>query len=71
MSDMHAALERAATALETAHAQRDRAVLEAHAAGMGGTAIAAAVRLSRMQVHRIIVAEERRTTAAEEPSSGA
>lgn len=55
MSADHAdLLRRAAEELERAHAARDQAVRDAAAVGMPKTAIADAVGLSRMQVHRII-----------------
>lgn len=47
-------LAKAAAALETAHAQRDQAIIDAAAAGMNQTAISRAVGMSRMQVYRII-----------------
>ena len=56
MTDHAKALTKAADALERAHAERDAAIIAAHNAGMKPTAIANAVRMSRMQVHRIITA---------------
>lgn len=69
-ADHEQVLKHAAAALEAAHASRDQAVLEAHASGMGGTKIAAAVNLSRMQVHRIIKSSEI-STAQPEGTDGA
>lgn len=45
-----------ADAREKALADRDRLILEAHSANLSIKLIAAATRLSRMQVHRIISA---------------
>ncbi len=56
MTDHAKALTKAADALDRAHTARDEAILAAHKAGMKPTAIANAVRMSRMQVHRIITA---------------
>ncbi|QAB17141.1 hypothetical protein Leucomu_13245 [Leucobacter muris] len=56
MTNHARALTAAADRLEQAHAARDAAILDAHAAKIPQTAIAAAVRLSRMQVSRIIAA---------------
>lgn len=56
MTDHTKALTRAADALENARRARDAAIIAAHNAGTSTTAIAAAVRMSRMQVHRIITA---------------
>lgn len=58
MTDHEKKLTAAAAKLEQAHAARDQAILDAHTAGIKGTAIAAAVKLSRMQVHRIVTAAE-------------
>ncbi len=64
MSTDHAArLAAAATRLERAHAARDQAIIDARAAGMKGTAIAAAVGLTRQQVGRIVAAERGATIA--------
>ncbi|MBK0422615.1 hypothetical protein JD292_11085 [Leucobacter sp. CSA2] len=57
-------LTRAAIRLETARAKRDQAILDAHAAGTKVTAIAAAVHLSRMHVHRILNAASAEKSAA-------
>lgn len=53
------ALQDAAAKLEQAHAARDTAILAAHAAGMGPTAIAAAVGLTRVHVSRIVNAPKK------------
>lgn len=47
-------LEAARTALEDAHARRDRLIIEAATADVPRSHIADAVGLSRAQVHRII-----------------
>ncbi|UCR89927.1 helix-turn-helix domain-containing protein [Mycetocola spongiae] len=47
----------AADALARALAERDAAILAAHAAGVPVVQIAREIRMSRMQVHRIITAE--------------
>lgn len=54
MTDMTATLLKAKAQMESARAQRDQAILDAVAAGMKKTAIAEAVGLSRMHVHRIL-----------------
>lgn len=54
MTDHSKQLAKAAERLERAHADRDAAIIAAHEAGLKPTAIARAVGLSRMQVHRII-----------------
>lgn len=56
MTDHLKMLEKAAEKLESAHMARDQAIIDAHNAGTNMTAIANSVRLSRMQVHRIIKA---------------
>lgn len=64
MSVDHAArLAATARKLERAHAARDQAIIAARAAGMKGTAIAAAVGLTRQQVGRIVAAERGATIA--------
>lgn len=47
-------LREVSTELTRLHAVRDRAIRDAYAANVPVTAIAAAVGLSRMQVHRIV-----------------
>lgn len=58
MTDHIKLLTTAADKLEAAHTARDQAIVDAHTAGTPVTAIANAVRLSRMQVHRIINAQK-------------
>ncbi|UCR89261.1 helix-turn-helix domain-containing protein [Mycetocola spongiae] len=50
-------LNAAADALARALVERDAAILAAHAAGVPVAQIAREIRMSRMQVHRIITAE--------------
>lgn len=70
MTDHTKQLTNAAEQLKTAHAARDQAILDAHAAGMQSAAIAAAVELSRMQVHRIVKAAETTKYAPHPPEKG-
>jgi len=52
--DNVARLNKAADALAAALVERDAAILAAHAAGVPIAQIAREIRMSRMQVHRII-----------------
>lgn len=56
MSDAVRAVAKAADRLDRAHADRDQAIIDARAADATVVAIAAAARLSRSQVHRILAA---------------
>lgn len=58
MSDHERRLRQAAEALTAAHQARDEAILAAAADGIPKSRIAAAVGLSRMQVHRLTAAEQ-------------
>lgn len=60
MTDHIQALIAAADQLDQAHAARDQAVIDAHAAQVKPAHIAKAVRLSRTHVYRIINAERAR-----------